>query len=35
MVEVFAERESPLVIVETNSVILPEPRWHGFLENLV
>ncbi|BAZ28920.1 hypothetical protein NIES4074_13570 [Cylindrospermum sp. NIES-4074] len=21
--------------VETNSVILPEPRWHGFLENLV
>jgi hypothetical protein len=35
MVYVFVERESPLVIVETNLVILPEPRWHGFLENLV
>ena len=23
------------VLMETNSVILPEPRWHGFLENLV
>ncbi len=31
----FRKRESTLLKVETNSVILPEPRWHGFLENLV
>jgi hypothetical protein len=29
------QRESTLLRVETNLVILPEPRWHGFLENLV
>jgi hypothetical protein len=29
------KRESTLLRVETNSVILPEPRRHGFLENLV
>ncbi len=27
--------ESALFLVKTNSCILPEPRWHGFLENLV
>ncbi len=31
----LVKRESTLSIVETNSVILPEPRRHGFLENLV
>lgn len=31
----YVKRESTLLRVETNSVILPEPRWHGFLENLV
>lgn len=31
----YIKRESTLLRVETNLVILPEPRWHGFLENLV
>lgn len=27
--------ESALFSVKANLCILPEPRWHGFLENLV